>query len=155
MLAMAYLGKEMNQNICLLIINLATGKETTRQKDTLSRIKSTTAYHLGEVGQLRPGHSVIAAIQERHHRRFEDARKDFDLLTSRGDGSNFPLKSRVGYRLDDEVQHEAFGEFLGQLVEKRAPRRMLDHFLQPRRRFTWRWGSGGEEVVRGRMQKEK
>ena len=67
-------------------------------------------------------------------RRF--CRTNFDLLAGSSDRSNFSLESSVGNGFDSEVEHEAFGELLGQLIEERAPRGMLDHLLQPRGRLT-------------------
>lgn len=46
------------------------------------------------------------------------------------------LKSSIGDELDCEVEHEAVGVLLGQLVNERAPRGVFNHLRQPGRRFT-------------------
>ena len=43
------------------------------------------------------------------------------------------LEACVGHQLDGELEHEAVGVLLRQLVEQFPPGREMDHLLQPRR----------------------
>lgn len=54
-----------------------------------------------------------------------------------GGAGDLALVAGVGDELHGELEHEAVGVLLHQLVEELAPRRVANHFLQPRRGLGW------------------
>ena len=61
----------------------------------------------------------------------EDLGEDLDLLRGDGHTRDLVLEARVADELDGEVEHEAVGMLLGELVEHVAPHRVLDHLGEP------------------------